>query len=194
MIKLVIFDTETTGLDSRKHAMVQLSGKILVNNQIVSSFNFKIRPFDDSEIEDEALKVNGFTLDQLAEFDAPEVALKKMKEYFYQFVDHDDPKDLLIPVAYNVKFDEGFLKSFFYKLNAFNSYKNIFSHRTIDVMGLAIAYLFRTGKISEMDRLHQSNVADALGIKYIKENLHDADEDSTICEKIFQHLQNQWKV
>lgn len=192
MLKLCILDCETTGLDNRKCALVQLSGKVMINKEVVSTFDFKIRPFEDSEIQDEALKVNGLTLEELMSYPAPSEALVQIKEYFYQFVDHDDPKDLLIPVGYNVKFDEGFVKSLFNKLNAYNSYKNIFSHRTIDVMGMALAYLFNTGEAEKMEKFHQYNVADALGISYNKDGLHEATEDASICEKIFLDLMSRW--
>lgn len=192
MLKLVILDCETTGLDSRKHALVQLSGKVMIEKKIISKFDFKVRPFEDDEITDEALQCNGLTFDEISKFPTPEEVLPEMKKYFYQFVDRENPKDLLIPVGYNVKFDEGFVKAFFTKLNAFNSYKNIFSYRTIDVMAMSLAYLFKTGQAETMSAFHQFNVADALGIEYNKNGLHEAVEDASLCEKIFVKLLNKW--
>lgn len=193
MLKLVVIDTETTGLDDRKHAMVQASGKILIGGKEVSSFDFKVQPFKDDEIDDQALQVNHLTIDDLISFPSPSSVVREMKEYFYQFVDHDDPKDLLTMVGFNIKFDQGFMRSFFYKCGAINSFKNIFHYKTIDVQSLVLGYLFANNLDRSMIAFHQKDCAKAIGIKVDEERLHEASEDSSLSLKIFERMLEKLK-
>ena len=188
MLKLCVIDVETTGLDDRKHALVQASGKILIGGKEVSSFDFKVRPFDTDEIQDEALAVNHLTLEEIASYPTADEVIPKMKEYFYQFVDHDDPKDLLTMVGFNIKFDQGFMRSLFFKANALNSFKNIFHYKTIDVQALVLGYLFANGLDQDMMAFHQKDCARAIGIEVDEEKLHEAQEDSSLSLKIFNKM------
>jgi DNA polymerase III alpha subunit (gram-positive type) len=188
MLKLCVIDVETTGLDDRKNALVQASGKILIGGKEVSSFDFKVRPFDTDEIQDEALAVNHLTLEEIASYPTADEVVPKMKEYFYQFVDHDDPKDLLTMVGFNIKFDQGFMRSLFFKANALNSFKNIFHYKTIDVQALVLGYLFANGLDQDMMAFHQKDCARAIGIEVDEEKLHEAQEDSSLSLKIFNKM------
>lgn len=188
MLKLCVLDCETTGLDDRKNALVQASGKILIGGKEVSSFDFKVRPFDTDEIQDEALAVNHLTLEEIASYPTADEVIPKMKEYFYQFVDHDDPKDLLTMVGFNIKFDQGFMRSLFFKANALNSFKNIFHYKTIDVQALVLGYLFANGLDQDMMAFHQKDCARAIGIEVDEEKLHEAQEDSSLSLKIFNKM------
>lgn len=193
MLKLCVIDVETTGLDDRKHALVQASGKILIGGKEVSSFDFKVRPFDTDEIQDEALAVNHLTLEEIASYPTADEVIPKMKEYFYQFVDHDDPKDLLTMVGFNIKFDQGFMRSLFFKANALNSFKNIFHYKTIDVQALVLGYLFANGLDQDLMAFHQKDCARAIGIEVDEEKLHEAQEDSSLSLKIFNKMIDKLK-
>lgn len=193
MLKLVVLDTETTGLWSDKHALIQLSGKVVISNEVVSEFNFKMRPFMDDEVDDNALRINRITLEELASYPTPEEVLPEVKKYFYQFLDHGDPKDLLTPVGFNVRFDTGFLRAFFTKQNGWNSYKNIFSGRTIDVQSMVLMYLHANG-LDNLDSYSQVNCAKAMGIELNEDSAHDAVEDSNVCFRMFMKISEKMKL
>lgn len=185
MFKLVALDTETTGLSYSKHAMVQLSGYIIEDRKIIDKFDFKIRPFDDAEIDDKALEVNHLTIEELSSYPTMEDMLPKIKDYFYQFVSHEDPFDLLTPMGFNVDFDYGFLRNYFQRLDALNSFKNIFARRRLDCMSLAMTYLDFIGKAQMMESFSQINCAKALGIEIDTSKSHEAAFDADICWQMY---------
>lgn len=193
MLKLAVLDCETTGLDNRRHGLLTVAGKILIKGEVVSKFEFRMRPFDEDEITEEALEVNGLKKEDIFKYPLPEEVLPKMKEYFYQFIDHDDPKDLLTMVGFNVTFDQGFLRSFFFKLGALNSFKNIFHYKTIDTQAIVLGYLFANDKDVEMESFHQFDCARAIGINVDDESLHDADYDSSLTMMIFDRMLEKLK-
>lgn len=69
------FDFETGGKDSSKCEIVQIGAQIIHRNslKIVDEFETLMKPEDFDALEDEALKVNGLTKEQLA--DAPEASV-----------------------------------------------------------------------------------------------------------------------
>ena len=58
-MKLFFYDLETTGLDSQKNAIHQISGKIIIDGVEKTTFNFKVRPFIGALIDETALKIGG---------------------------------------------------------------------------------------------------------------------------------------
>jgi DNA polymerase III alpha subunit (gram-positive type) len=60
-MKLFFYDLETTGLDSQKNAIHQISGKIIIDGVEKTTFNFKVRPFIGALIDETALKIGGVT-------------------------------------------------------------------------------------------------------------------------------------
>lgn len=70
MTKIIFIDTETTGFDAKKHAMIQLAAILEVDGEEVSRIDLKVRPFEGAVVEESALKVNGTTPEMLAEYPA----------------------------------------------------------------------------------------------------------------------------
>lgn len=70
MAKLIFIDTETTGFDVKKNAMIQLAAILEVDGEECSRIDLRVRPFEGAVIEESALKVNGTTPEMLAEFPA----------------------------------------------------------------------------------------------------------------------------
>ena len=67
-MKLFFYDLETTGLDSQKNAIHQISGKIIIDGVEKTTFNFKVRPFNGALIEETALKIGGVTEEQIMQY------------------------------------------------------------------------------------------------------------------------------
>lgn len=61
MVKLLYFDCETTGLDPKVCAIVQMAGFVVIDGQEVARFDIKCRPWNGSQIEDRALAIQGRT-------------------------------------------------------------------------------------------------------------------------------------
>ena len=65
MNKIIFIDTETGGVNPEKASLIQLSGIIRIDKKDVEKFNFYIKPFENSEVNEKALEVQGRTLDEL---------------------------------------------------------------------------------------------------------------------------------
>ena len=65
MEKLFVYDLETTGTLFWKHGIHQISGAIVINGEIKERFNFKVRPNEKAQFDEEALKVGNVTKEQI---------------------------------------------------------------------------------------------------------------------------------
>lgn len=114
MTKILWLDTETTGTDPKRNGVVQIAGILELNGK-EECFDFKVRPFDDDLIEDDALAVNGFTRDQLAGFMPPTEVHSAITSILSRHIDRYNRKDKLVVAGYNAQFDLNFMHAFFKK-------------------------------------------------------------------------------
>lgn len=119
----IIFDTETTGLDSREDRVIEIGGVELVNRfPTGKTFHVFINP-QGRAVHAEALAVHGISNEQLADKKTfPEIA-----EEFMEFIDGAKL------VAHNANFDMGFINAEFARLGQ----PAIGSERVIDSLALA---------------------------------------------------------
>jgi hypothetical protein len=54
-MKLLFYDLETTGTNPGRNGIHQISGQIVIDNEVKESFDFHVRPNPKATIEDEAL-------------------------------------------------------------------------------------------------------------------------------------------
>ena len=105
--KYLYIDVETTGLNAWQNGISQLSGIIEIDDEIKEKFNFFVKPFPDDLIEDEALKITGFTREQLKTFEDPIEVWKKLKTIFGKYVNpFKKGGEKFISVGYNFQFDK----------------------------------------------------------------------------------------
>lgn len=69
-MRIVYFDTETTGTDPKQHAIIQIAGMVVEYGDSLevveeSSFDIKCRPFNGAKIEQAALNINGVSAEEL---------------------------------------------------------------------------------------------------------------------------------
>lgn len=102
-------DTETSGLDSKLNAIVQIAMIIEdENGKVVDKYSSYVKPFEGSIITDEAMLINGITQKQLYSAPTEDVVLKefmKLLDGKYQIA------------GYNTGFDIGFIKAMFDRNN-----------------------------------------------------------------------------
>lgn len=116
-MKTLYFDVETTGLRPFKNEIVQLSGIIEIDGVVKETFNLRAKPEKLDTIQDSALKVIGFTKEELANFGERRDMYDQVIDLFDKYVNKFDKNDKFTPVGYNVSFDMGFLRSFFLEFN-----------------------------------------------------------------------------
>jgi DNA polymerase-3 subunit epsilon len=119
----IIFDTETTGLDSASDRIIEI-GAVELENRFVTgrSFHKFINP-DGREVHPEALAVHGISNEQLA--DKP-----KFQEILQDWLDFVEGATL---IAHNASFDVGFFNAEFARIG----FPPIDPDRVVDSLSLA---------------------------------------------------------
>ena len=183
-MKLFFFDLETTGVDSKRNAIHQISGEIVIDGKSIEKFNFHVRPFDDAVIDEKALQVGGVTKEQIMAYPVGYQAYQELIAMLSKHVDRYDRKDKLFLVGYNnAHFDNQFLREFFLKCGDiyFGSW---FWANSIDVMVLASWYL--ADERANMTDFKLSTVAKHLGIDVKDADLHDAYYDIWLTKEVYK--------
>jgi len=185
-MKLLFFDLETTGIKYWRNGIHQISGEIVIDDETKESFNFKVCPHPQCEVEQEALTVCNVTRDQIFAYPKMEDIYRQLVDMLSKYVDKYNRDDKFFLVGYNnSSFDNYFLKAFFVQ-NGDDYFYSWFWVNSIDVMVLASHYL--------MDIRHQmkdfklETVARTLGIKLEPEKLHDAEYDIWLTRQVYDRI------
>lgn len=185
-MKIIWFDTETTGLDSKENDIISLSGYLEIDRKIVETFDYKMKPFNMKNISKEALDVNGFTLEQLESFPSPLVAKKdlekRVKKYINPFKKNKSLNDRFVPAGQNVKFDTGFLEQLWTKCGD-KWYGSLFSYQSLDL--LSLTQIMRLKGILKTENLKLETMANHFGVKILA---HDAQSDINATREIFYKI------
>lgn len=115
--KIIWIDTETTGTFAVLHSIVQIAGIIDIDGITREVFELKCQPHPDSEIDEKALRVNGFSMDDLKSFPTAREAHFELLKIFEKYIDKFNKADKFSIAGKNVQFDLGFLSQFFTRLN-----------------------------------------------------------------------------
>jgi len=184
MSKLCFIDTETTGTDPKKNAVIEIAGIIVIDGVERGSFGYHPAPFDSDEIEDSALAVNGIKREQLALLSDPRDMHDALVETFTEHVDKFNKLDKFFFVGYNARFDADFIRSFFEKCGD-QYFGSWFWFPPIDVMNLALIKLM--DKRATMPNFKLATVANVLGLEP-EGRLHEAHADIRLTQQIFNNL------
>ena len=184
MEKLFFFDLETTGTKFWKNGIHQISGAVIINDEIKEHFDFKVAPNPQSVIEQEALDIAKVTKEQIMAYPPMKDVHRDIKKMLERYVGKFDKKDKFHLIGYNnASFDNQFFRAFF-KQNGDDFFGSWFWADTIDIMVLASNHL-RKERVN-LENFKQATVAKYLGIDVDDEKLHDAEYDVEIGLKIFK--------
>jgi len=186
MSKLFFYDLETTGVRYWKNGIHQISGKIVINGKTKETFNYKVKPYKDALIEDEALEVAGITRADLQSYEEMDVVYRKLVKMLGKYVDKYTKHDKFYLVGYNnASFDNQFFRAFFTQMGD-NYFGSWFWSNSIDVMVLATMQL--TAVRDVMPNFKLSTVAHYYDIKVDESMLHDALYDIELTEQIYNQF------
>jgi len=171
-------DTETTGLKCDKNFIIQIAYICRDRNrdegaQILFKNNLNLRKdlFAPIEVEEGALKVNGYTMDDIISFKKESEVIKTVMK------DIDSIPSSAIFCGFNTPFDIGFISQMFKRQNYdFSKYFTL-QHDVYKI----VRRMVLTGKMYFTD-MKQSTIAKKLGVECI--NPHDALSDIETCIKI----------
>jgi DNA polymerase-3 subunit epsilon len=127
---LAIVDTETTGLLTENHEIIEVAGIIYdrKTDRVLDEWEEKIAPRKIETADPEALKINGY-------INNPELYKANIKPTMLKF--NNLVKDCII-VGVNIQFDLNFLEK---AMKEFSIEPSWDRHRRIDLMSMAWAYV-----------------------------------------------------
>lgn len=180
--KVFYLDTETTGLDERKNDIIQLSYLVEINKEIKEEGQFFIQPFDYGAIQPRALEVSKTTIEQLKGYEQPNIVYKKVVNILDKYVDKYNRQDKFSPAGYNVGFDVGFMKNFFFKNND-KYWGSYFTYHFLDVFNFV--YILEYKGLLKLDNYKLITVAKFFGIDF---DAHDSLSDIKTTREVFLKL------
>lgn len=180
----MFYDLETTGLDERKHSIIQLAGVVEINDDVVEEFDIKIKPHPKAELDPHAMQINKVTPEELETYMEMTVALDQFKNILRRYIDpyRKDQKAWLVGFN-NRKFDDVFLRKFF-ELCGDSFFGSWFWSDSQDVMVLASLYL--EDRRHKMSSFRLETVARELGIVVDADLLHEAKYDINLLRQIYR--------
>ncbi|MDD5549342.1 MAG: 3'-5' exonuclease [Sulfurovaceae bacterium] len=173
-------DTETTGLDAKKHGIVQIACLIVEDHKIIDEIDLLIDPFSYKEncvCDDKALEINGRTLEEIEHFPNSDDQLQK----FVDFLSNHTVEDKLQVAGYNVDFDIGFIKDWFSSCDG--KFSDFFNYKTLDILSL-VRHVEYMG-IVEME---SHKLADACAYFEIPLIAHDALNDIKATYRLHEEI------
>lgn len=185
-MKLFFYDLETTGVNPGRNGIHQISGMIVIDGEIMETFDFKVRPNPKAIIEQQALDIAGVTKEQVLAYPPMEEVYKQITEMLNKYVDRFNKYDKFFLVGYNnAHFDNDFFRGFFLQ-NGDKFFGSYFWSNCFDCMVLATPFL--SDVRPNMENFKQSTVAKELGIQVDENKLHDALYDIKICCAIYDKV------
>lgn len=184
--KIAYIDGETTGLDPLQNDLLTFSIIIEIDGRIEDKLNVEMQPFNYQSITDEALKINGMTVEQIKKFPSPHEAHKKIVALFEKYVNRFDKTDKLIPAGYNVGFDVDFLFKLFQKCG--DPYCGSYlDYHKLDVASLVLFFKIQ-GFFPDLEGYKLTDVCKDLNIDL---DAHKAEDDIIATRKIYKILMDK---
>ena len=170
-------DLETTGLDPTQNEIIEIAAIRFNKKGILGTFNHIIKPIKPIFAENEALKVNGITLEMLENgFDLDEIL-----PTFENFIANS------CLVIQNAEFDLGFLHTQFKKRQ-----KNLPTLPVFCTLNLA-RKLFPDFKKYGLVKLRKEFKIEKYDTTTKRQNFHEALDDSYACMKVFLEIMKRLK-
>ena len=168
-MKYIVIDTETTGLDHRRHELLSLGAMVMIDGVVTETIEIKIQPRNIDQADSEALRVNGYSPYRWKNAIQAEHAVTVIK---HLFLCHSDA----ILVGHNVGFDIKFLRAFAEEFNQ----EFMFSTPYIDTRDVCRVNLAPYG----LQSMSLDNVCAFLGWK--RRKAHTALSDCEDCIRILR--------
>lgn len=114
-MKVLYFDTETTGTNPSVNEIVQFAAIVEIDGVVKEEVNWNCQPTDWDHIDPMALQTIGKTIEDLKAYPTPDVMMKNIRDLFDRHIDKFDKSDKFYPAGHNVQFDLDFLQAFWKK-------------------------------------------------------------------------------
>jgi DNA polymerase III epsilon subunit-like protein len=143
-MRMLVIDIEGSGTDYRKHSIVSIGALDLHNPD--NRFYGECRVWEGAHIMDEALEVNGFTLEQITDITKPTEA--ELLKSFLAWSEHLADRTL---AGQNVSYDRDMLKA---ACDRADENWN-FAHRSLDTHTMCWMHMIKRGLTPPIDVEHR---------------------------------------
>lgn len=190
-VKTLFLDVETTGLDAKRHGIIQIAAIMDIDGVAVDRIDLKIRPASSCACDAKALEVSGATIEEIKGYPSESDQFRAFCGWLEKFISKFDRNDKAFFSGYNSPFDVEFMRQFFER-NGDKYFGSWFWSGTIDVMGLALLRL--RAERDQMENFKLGTVASwILGPDKVAEmtteiGLHNAMTDIELTREIFLRL------
>lgn len=184
MVVKIFYDTETTGLDYKKHSIHNLAGYVEVDGKVVEEFDIYLAPHEKAQIDASALKVCGVTEEQIRAYPCYRIGKKQFTDIVAKYIERWDKKKKAYLIGFNNRgFDDNFLKMLF-ELCGDTFFFGWFFPDTQDALIFASHYL--EDRRVNMPSFKLKRVAIELGIEVDKIQLHGAKYDAYLTRLVYR--------
>lgn len=177
--KFIYLDTETTGLDAKRHDIVELAGIIEIDGEVKEEFDLFMQPFDYTTIEPKALEINGLSVEMLRTFPDPKTVFAQFITILKKYVNPYNKDDKFILVGQNVYFDLERVRNWFMKCGD-KFFGSWFDYHAYDLM--AISQFMKLAGLTNPARMKLESIASYFGIAY---GAHRAIDDIRVTREVF---------
>lgn len=184
MNNFFICDTETGGLDPKKHPITQICIHIVdpIKFSLLHSYDTFVKPYNNLEISPKALQVSQVTMSQINKGVDANTLMKGMINTFK--IANKTGKAKPIFVGHNSPFDLGFLEYFFKYMNQ-DLYKYL-NKTWFDTLSLCKLFEGDSLKANENVKFNLTACCDRMGI--VLHNAHGASADVEATKLLFKKL------
>jgi len=181
-MKVLVIDTETTGLNHQFASLWELACIVLDEDlKFVKKFEIRVCPPKKimENVSLKSLQISGVTKDELYNF----ISFKQGSQKFINFLKDEQ----FVLVGYNLEFDIEFIKDFL-AVNGVSFFKNFHYNRVADVFKF-VKLLYSIGIITEVPNLKLTTIVKYFDM-YKGEKFHSAMDDTILTARLFKRIYN----
>jgi DNA polymerase III epsilon subunit-like protein len=111
-MKILYFDTETTGTNPSKHEITQFAAIVEIDGVVKEEVNWRCQPTRWDAIDPEAIATTGVSIEELKKLQTPDKMFDDIYDLFGKYISKFDKADKFYPAGHNLQFDLEFLQAF----------------------------------------------------------------------------------
>lgn len=178
-MKLLFLDTETTGPDRETCGLIQVSGIVDIDGQVVEQFDFSCRPLKGDMIYPEAMNLLGLNREKLDARPDPKEAFAGVMAVLNRHIARFNKRDKFYMVGQVVGFDHTVLDRWMKRHGEHYLFAYI-NYHLIDLVALTAAHQVAGG--GKLENMKLETVGKSFGIEF---KAHDSKEDIRATREIF---------